>query len=496
MQRVTNLILSRWFWLLAVLVLVISRFSTWLFPFDSDHWIFYYIGKKWAQGSILYVDMWDHKSPLIYGYNAIIHNLLGSNIFLHRVLFTVVAIIGIFLFYHTAKELGKQLKVKSLELSVRISTLLFIFVSNLAQFTNSGNNNENLVIPFLLGMTWCYLIYRRNPTKYQNALIASGILAGFVFFFKANFAILILPIVAEIIYINRKRFLKIISSLCLFGFGTVLQLLIWFVYFEKLHTFKQFFVASYEFNSKYIKALGWDLNTPGILIFIGILLLLLASFAPFIIRGLIGFAKPDKHIKYFLALISTSSLMFIILAGTFYSHYFLVVIPYMCLLFVAYWQTFFANRRYIKLFSLLIILLIMFTLNLKLGIYNFYKGSAASDLKSQKLAAEYVKQKTSKNDKIFANIYGATFYNLAKRDSGSRFISASHPLIDYKYRLGYNFNTRFIVDMEQAQTKYVVMSADKNDLYRTQNPVLMRYFLHNYHLETRVQGYEIYRRNE
>jgi len=50
--------------------------------------------------------------------------------------------------------------------------------------------------------------------------------------------------------------------------------------------------------------------------------------------------------------------------------------------------------------------------------------------------------------------------------------------------------------MEQAQTKYVVMSADKNDLYRTQNPVLMRYFLHNYHLETRVQGYEIYRRNE
>ena len=89
-----------------------------------------------------------------------------------------------------------------------------------------------------------------------------------------------------------------------------------------------------------------------------------------------------------------------------------------------------------------------------------------------------------KMTRYFANLYGATFYQLANRDSGSRYISASHPLIDYKYKFGYDFNRKFIFDMVDSEAKYVVMSSDKQDIYRVQNPVLMRFINNNYKLET------------
>ena len=110
-------------------------------------------------------------------------------------------------------------------------------------------------------------------------------------------------------------------------------------------------------------------------------------------------------------------------------------------------------------------------------------------------SSKYVEEHTSPSDTIFANIYGATFYELAHRDSGSRYISASHPLIDYKYKFGYDFNRLFIYDMIDNEAKYVVMSDDKNDIYQVQNPPLMRFINNNYTLETNVGGYDIYKKD-
>jgi hypothetical protein len=181
-------------------------------------------------------------------------------------------------------------------------------------------------------------------------------------------------------------------------------------------------------------------------------------------------------------------------AGTFYSHYFLIAIPYLCLVFGATAPAVFRKHRTIKIAILSTILLLLLLISFK-QLYNNFYGSASVELKNQRAAAQYIQSHTSTNDKIFANLYGATFYQLANRDSGSRFISASHPLIDYKYKFGYDFNKTFILDMEYSEAKYVVINSDKNDIYRLQNPVLIRYFNNNYHLETTKAGYDIYKRN-
>jgi 4-amino-4-deoxy-L-arabinose transferase-like glycosyltransferase len=493
-NKIYSTLLDKYFWLTVTVVFSFSRIATWLFPFDSDHWIFYYVGRRWVEGGTLYVDMWDHKSPLIFGFNGILHLIFGGNIVWHRIVFTIITIFGVYLFYKTAILLQKYLKKVS-SMSVKVATIIFAFLASLSEFTNSGNNNENLGLVLILATLYLYL--RAKLAKQNNYLplvLASGLVAGFVFMLKANFSVLLIPIVLDLIVTQRKNIYRLISTLVAFALGSVAQLLVWSLYFKHVGTFKDFFIATFQFNSKYIKALGWDIHAPGIAVFIGILVLLLLFFAPFIVKSIQDFAFKHSPENLLIASISVSSLIFIVLAGTFYSHYFLFAIPYFCLVFSVTINKLFVKFGLRLAASLLIISVFLYLISLK-QLYNSYFGGVASEAKNQTQAANYINNHTNKNDKVFAYVYGATFYRLASRDSGSRFVSASHPLIDYKYNFGYDFNKIFILDMENSETKYVVMSADKDDIYREQNPVLMRYFANNYHLEKQLEGYNILTRN-
>ena len=49
------------------------------------------------------------------------------------------------------------------------STLLFVFLANLSEFTNSGNNNENLGILFICLTLWTYLLIPQEPGAVTGA---------------------------------------------------------------------------------------------------------------------------------------------------------------------------------------------------------------------------------------------------------------------------------------------------------------------------------------
>jgi 4-amino-4-deoxy-L-arabinose transferase-like glycosyltransferase len=493
MQKIRTIIMGRYFWLAALLVFCVSRIATWLFPFDSDHWIFYYIGRRWVQGATLYVNMWDHKSPLIYGFNGLLYLAFGGSIIWQRIIFTLIALIGLWLFYKTARLLFNSLKIKKPEFTARVITLLFAFLANLSQFTNSGNNNENIGLVFLIATLYCYLLYRSDPPKRQNFLLASGCLAGFVFLFKANFSFLLLPLLIDLIIINYRNIYRLIGGLAIFAFGSLAQLLIWAIYFVHVGTFQQFYIATFTFNSKYIAALGWDIHEPGIAVFLGILCLLLLFFAPFLVRAWRDFRHPNQQLGILVPLLAVSSIIFMISAGTFFSNYFQIAIPYLCLVAGATAEAVLKTRRRLLLTGLAAIAVMMFLISLK-QIYNTFYGADATDARNMTTAATYIKDHTTPNDTFFANVYGATFYRLADRNSGSRFISASHPLIDYKYHFGYNFDQEFMADMQHSKSKYVVESSDPSDMYRTENPVLENYIDSHYKLETVISGYDILRR--
>ena len=107
-------------------------------------------------------------------------------------------------------------------------------------------------------------------------------------------------------------------------------------------------------------------------------------------------------------------------------------------------------------------------------------------------AADYVRAHTSKTDKVIFYGYGATFYRLAGRDSGSRYISASHPLIDEREGFGYDFTGKYIGDLAVSKPKYVIIDQSTIDIY-SQNTKITDYFSRRYELESTLPGYEIWK---
>lgn len=485
-RKIKKFILSSKFWWALLGVGIISRIATWLFPFDNDQWIFYYVGEHWFNGGTLYLTVWDHKSPIIFAINGLMSFIFGDNDVLHRIFFTSVAVASSWLFYITCKRLLSYSEIRNIEGSSRLATLVFVFWSNLAQFTNSGNTTENFGVLFLLLSLYSYLRYK--DSERLSWLFYSGITISLLVLLKVNFSILLLPMIIDFVKFNIKSPKKFISNGITWVAPLVIHSLFWINYFSGRDLLKDALIASFSFNSKYLRA-GWAGNLSGQIVFIVILAIALSFFAGFIYYGWKN--KQFKSNKIFITTVLLSSILFSVILGTFYDHYYLVVIPYFCLLTAFYWRLVVKSKIFIILCAFGI--LGSYGISIK-QLYNRYYGYVRSESDKMQTVAEYVKSNTQPTDTIIYHGYGATFYQLAKRDSGSRFISASHPLIDEREKFGYELTEKHIIDMERSKPKYVIIKTSTKDLYN-QNVKVKNYIESKYSLEKQTSDYEILRRN-
>lgn len=485
--RLGAIVRSSNFWWLLVGVFSISRIATWLFPFDSDHWIFFYVGKHWFNGKELYLEVWDHKSPLIFALNGIMSKLIGDNLILHRVLLTVVTVLSVWLFYLVAQQVFAVLQRKSAVLDARIASLAFAFWINLSQFTNSGNDTEAFGVLALLVAVYCYFKFRTSG-KYKW-LLYSGVGVSFLVFLKVNFALLLVPLIIDFLVNYWRKWQKIIYFSAIWITPLIIQFIAWYSYFAPRKLFGEFWIATIGFNSKYAKV-GWQgglsSNLKSFLFILGIAGLFFVSTYWLVWR------KRKNEKSGLLLLFGGVVLLFSVASGTFYSHYFLIVIPYLCILFAAYWRELLSSKLFlaIALFGALGSYLISIK-----QLYNTFNGSVAEDARNMKAAADFVNSHTEQNDTIIFDGYGATFYQLAQRDSGSRFISASHPLIDSRENFGYDLTKKYIGDMAVSRPKYVIVDLATADIY-SKNTEAVKYFSNHYYMETKLPGYEIWRRGD
>lgn len=485
-RKVKKFVLSARFWWALLILGSVTRVATWLFPYDSDHWIFYYVGEHWFNGGTLYLSVWDHKSPIIFAINGVMSFLFGDNDLLHRIFFTIIAAASTWFFYITCKRLLAYSGVRNIEGSSRLATLFFVFWSNLSQFTNSGNTTENFGVFFLLTALYFYLRYRDRGQL--SWLFYSGISISFLVLLKINFSILVLPLIADFVINNRLYIKKFIYNGLIWVAPFLAHALYWVIYFKDRDLLEEALVASFTFNSKYLRA-GWAGNISGQLIFIVILAIALCFFA-----GFIYYAIKERKFTSNRILITSivfSGVLFSVILGTFYDHYYLITVPYFCMLIAFYWRKVAASK--VLLILCYVGLMGSYGISIK-QLYNRYFGYVKEESVMMQNAADYVKANTSSNDKIIYHGYGATFYQLAERDSGSRFISASHPLIDEREKFGYQLTEKHISDMERTSPKYLIIKNSTKELYN-QNTKVKNYFESKYSLETKLPGYEILKRN-
>lgn len=489
-----------YFGALAAVVYVLSRLATWGYPFDSDHWIFYYVGKTWADGGQLYIDAWDHKSPLIFAFNAVMYAVAGGNLVLHRVWLTGVSIITCVLFYILVKKLTPYLFASNPHykqdstlgrLLPKITLLLFIFFTNLSQFASSGNNTENYGLLFLVGM-WLAM-YMFFTAKRWWYMAVAGICLSVLFFLKGTFLLFGLPLWIGLAIVYRKRIAKLIGWTAVFVAPLIIQGLAWVLYFVQQGTFQDFITASFSFSAHYANS-AWHGGVSNEPILLAETLLMIAISMVCFVVFLRDVKRGHSNVSYVVTAVThLVGLAAVLSVGSFYPYYLQIIMPLIVVLGVYVFVRVRLRKtvRVITISTVVATVVLLYGISMKQFLNNF-TGSASVDAQENHQVADYIRANTTPQDKIFDDGYGATLYQMAGRQSGTRFVSASVLLLDYRDKYGYNLDDIFIRDMEKNKTAYVVMSID-SDLY-TKNKPVTDYIASHYQLEKTFDTLKVMKR--
>ena len=465
------------YWLIVAVVFAVARLATWGYPFDSDHWIFYYVGHDWiVNGGQLYVTAWDHKPPMIFLFNGVMSLFLGDNIVLHRVWLTAFAVLDTWLFYLVAKRLMPSLLsgVKStvnVDTALKLTLLLYVFLRNLSQFAANGNTTENYGLIFLLGMIWAYL--RFLDAKHWGWLVLAGFFCANLFWLKGNLILLGAILGVLILIQGWKHPARLVGQVMAFVAPIIAISAGWAAYFSAQGTFNDFVTASFTFSSKYASS-AWagkvSVNALLVLTTFALLVPVLAFFAVY----LRDIRAQWRNVAYQLVGLSFMvGLALITAVGSFYPYYLLIIMPFMVII-VMYGLFRIDSLSTLLRRSLVALLALTLVANFAISLrqlLNNYAGVTKVEAAEYTQAANYVKAHTTADQRVFAYDYGATFYELAQRQSAARFISASHLLLDYRDKYGFGFDDEFISQMEKTQAPYIVLNDDSRDLYFTNTPV-------------------------
>jgi len=464
------------FFLFAVILYVVIRLATLFFPYDNDEWIFHYVGQKYAEGNIMYLVAWDHKPPLIFFFNGLM-SLITSNFIILRVFYTLINLGSLFLFSKVVNIFTATLQTKnSLKLN-RIALLLFIFWTNLAQISSGGNNTENFGLFFILLMVLTYFLFlQKHKTVY---LLATGLALSCMVLLKPNFVLFSLPVFLDLLIRFKKDCKKLLLAYFLIALPVVIHVALWLAYFYQNNALNEFWLASFLYNSKYLQS-GWQGHVSSQLSFILSSSLLFIPAAPFVISFLKTKAFFSNEYRRYLFLWLLAVLLFVSILGTFYPFYYLVTLPLLIIICVLNLEAITGNTFFKKVLRIVIVLCMLTALAIsyKFLLNNFY-GSTKERAKEDQQIASYIRNNTTPADKIYAYTYGATFYVLTGRDAGSKYVSASYLLLNYREHYGFNFNEQFQQEILASKPKYIIYPKSESNLY-LQNTELVEFFKENY----------------
>ena len=422
-----------------------------------DSGVFLYTGWRILNGQVPYLDVWDHKPPLIFYINAIGLAVSGGSrwgVWCIEFLFVLLAALICYKLIKDAFNTPTAIFVT------------FIWLLSLIFVIQGGNLVAEYALPLQFGCFWlAYDAERRGSYAWRGYLI--GMLCGALFLLKQN-AIGIGLSIAIYIAIDRFRAgkrKKLISDLFPMFSGGLVTLLIAVIYFAASCAIKQFWDAAFVYNFVYSsttisRRLASMISGLESFTATGLTQLALAGWA----AGLIWlFWKKDLAQKH-LALLAIGvinlpiELVLTSISGQEYGHYYMALLPVFALFAgLAYWILSRELSRQTPKIALWGFTLIVIA---SIGLTNFrdYRqlvrtfSQAGSD--DRIALVDYIRSNTAKDD--FVLVLGAetTINFYAQRPSPTRFVY-QFPL----YKPGYatrEMTEEFFQDVIQNEPKLII----------------------------------------
>lgn len=308
---------SSWFLIAIVFLFFLLRLPSLFEPlWYGDEGIYQAMGMAMREGKLLYAQIWDNKTPLLY----VVYEFFSSDQFSIRFASLLTGITSIFIFFLLARRLFTNIK------TVFATTTLYAVLFGLPLLEGNIANAENFMLPLILlgGFVLVASVPKIQPTSF----IFAGMLLSTAFLFKIvaifDFAAFLLFLFL-ILYTKLSDWHLLAKKLAVFIIAFTLPIILVFLYFFIRGAFDEFYRATFGHNVGYV-GYGNNFLIPQGLLIAKLLLLAGVSLTLFIYRKLF-----------------TPSVLFIVLWFSFsvfnaffaqrpYTHYLLVLLPSFCLL--------------------------------------------------------------------------------------------------------------------------------------------------------------------
>jgi len=413
-------------------------------PTFSDENFYFNVAKSVKEGEIPYKDFFFAHPPLQIYTLALFFKIFGVSFLLGKILVLIISSLTIFLLFFISKELFD-------EKTAFIASFVFLLTPTFLAFSSVGYGMWEAMLLVLASMYFTI----KNKLSLASIAFVSAV------FFR-YLAIVYLPFLILFLYLKKG---KTKSFLILFFGLSLLSLLLLFLLFGPNYITQ---TVSYHLFSK--TQLVAQTQYWGIGLFFSFLAL---------ISAFVAYVEKDR-ILLLLALtpLIADSVILLILRQIFY-HYFLISLPF-CVMALSRVLIFSKDR----ITKLIIPIILLLSIILNMPTIDFY----LNPIHAEKFyyVAEFVKNNTSENDKIFGEPIATNYVSFI---TGRKI--AGNYLDSYLPHLVFEGEQRVLDDIEKDRPKLVI----EMDGYYLSNPIFRNSISNNYNLERRFEGiprYSIY----
>jgi len=496
--------------LLFILLLVfVLRIPSFFEPYwYGDEGIYLAVGQALQRGAVLYRDIWDNKTPLLYLIYAIFPTLIWAK------LTATICVLGTITALYSISKKFLTANPDSIEANCSLLTafLTGVLMSLPYPILEGYIANAELyfTLPIILGglLFWKLIDKKVGPTRYLITFLAVGLLLTTAFLLKVPavfdfvgmlFAIYIFAL-AEI----KLSIGNIVRQTFLFAKNVLLPIFIPFIitcscvvlYFYFNHALSDFTIASFSQNASYVAIDSGPFSKLTNPLFVkGIILIAFC----FLLSYFYFRQKVSKELL-FLSLWFGFSLYGALLSNRPYPHYLLQIVP-PAIILEFYLLTNF--RKFIILNSLFIILLLLtakpFLGNFDIKNFNYYQNwfdyiserktwvdyvnNFDSKTSNNYELANYLATRTQPLEPIFVWSDNAFIYVLSHRPPATKFIQAHHlTTIDPK---NYNDSINRLI---ATKPKFIIVSHP----VRFPFPKLEELLKKNYHFVEKFEDLFVY----
>jgi 4-amino-4-deoxy-L-arabinose transferase-like glycosyltransferase len=525
--RRVDLFLNEKPWLILVFFTALTILLRWSSFYQSvidwDESLYLLVAQAWLAGNPPYTVIWDNKPPGIYAIFAIAIASLGYSVLSIRILACLFVALTSFFLYKIGSLLARNGQGIGL-----LSGSLYI-ISTLTS-DGMGANTEIFFTTFVVAAFYLffkYLFYSEEPFLRQYWLLLVGLLLGIGFEIKYvvlfDFLALLLVLGFAFILQNRlnKKYRSLLQAVSLMCLGFVLPFMTASLYFWLIGHFDDYIYANFTANKLRTVDLKFSFIAP-----------LQAIISQIRINKFFWLAMPVATIYLFtvktiqtqerwvlssfiVCFLTDLLCIFSVLRGTFYPHYFLQLLPSLCLV-TAYIivSLIFSDSRlalpkpkqYLALGVLLILLITTTSLfkalaaNAKYVYFTHLKGIRHWQ-DTPALIGEYLKPRITSDDYIYLVDDLPIVYFLTNAKIPTRYAFPAFLLIQEDLP-----NITGVVPIAeltlilQKQPVYIIKQKNYIDTkYVNNNQVFLNALnqaLHqSYHLETSIDGFDLYKSN-